>query len=160
MCIYKCTLHTALQNPSWKRKVAYCESAVGARFFRACGHNLGMLTTRRNQGVARPMRKRGVAPPGKCMCDYIHFECAGVAPASQERCCLRSRNLNQSGYCPGCAQERCCPLGENTSVNIYIRCTGVAPGCAREVLPLVAKNRKNHKSFTGSAAVRSTSIYT
>ena len=91
-------------------------------------------------------------------CDYIHFECAGVAPASQERCCLRSRNLNQSGYCPGCAQERCCPLGENTSVNIYIRCTGVAPSSAREVLPLLAKNRKNHKSFTGSAAVRSTSI--
>jgi len=36
--------HTTLQNPGWKRKAAYSQSAISAHFLRACGHYLCMLT--------------------------------------------------------------------------------------------------------------------
>ena len=110
MYVYRCTLYTTLQNPGWKRKAAYSQSAISAHFLRACGHYLCMLTGGWKQGVARDAQKRGVAPPSRYMCEYIHLV------------------------------RGCCP------------------GSAREVLPLVAQTQNNQKSFTGSAAVRSTSI--
>ena len=100
MYVYRCTLYTTLQNPGWKRKAGYSQSAVSAHFLRACGHYLCMISCLledesrvlpglRKRGVASAtkngvlprLRKGGVAPRSRYMCTYIHLV-RGCCPGS------------------------------------------------------------------------------